>query len=65
MKEVATLVQDRIKESGLYQENPEPKELVSTFKHSFAEDQIEVAKSTVNVQYLPGTVDTLHIKTYA
>ena len=65
MKEVTTLIQDKIKDSGLYQEIPEPKELVSTFKHSFSEEQLEVAKSTVHVEYLPGTVDTLHIKTYA
>jgi hypothetical protein len=38
---------------------------VSTFKHTFAEDKLELAKSSVVVEYLPGTVDTLHIKTYA
>lgn len=65
LKEVSTLVQDKIKESGLFEEHPEPKELVSTFKHSFAEDRLELAKSTIQVEYLPGTVDTLHIKTYA
>jgi hypothetical protein len=65
IKETAVLIQERIKESGLYEELPEPKELVSTFKHSFSEDRLEVAKSTIQVEYLPGTVDTLHIKTYA
>jgi len=49
----------------LYEEAPEPKELVSTFKHNFDEDRLELAKSAVQVEYLPGTVDTLHIKTYA
>ena len=65
LKETNTLLQEKIKSSGLYDEHPEPKELVSTFKHSFAEDRLEIAKSAVQVEYLPGTVDTLHIKTYA
>ena len=65
LKETTNLLQETIKESGLFKEAPEPKELVSTFKHNFAEDRLEIAKSSVKVEYLPGTVDTLHIKTYA
>jgi hypothetical protein len=65
LKETSELVQERIKESGLFEEPAEPKELVSTFKHSFAEDRLELAKAAVQVEYLPGTVDALHIKTYA
>lgn len=65
LTETTELLQAKIKESGLYEEAPEPKELVSTFKHEFAEDRLEIAKSTVQYEILPGTVDTIHIKTYA
>lgn len=65
IKQTLEIVQEKIKESGLYEEHPEPKQLVSTFKHCFEEDRLEVAKATIQVEYLPGTVDTLHIKTYA
>jgi len=60
-----TFLNDKIKESGLYEEPPQPKELVSTFKHVFAEDKLEAAKKTIQIQYLPGTVDSIHITTYA
>lgn len=65
LKQTSTQLQEAINSSGLYQHPPEPKELVSTFKHSFAEDKLEAAKAAIQVEYLPGTVDTLHIKTYA
>lgn len=26
---------------------------------------MEIAKTTIQIEYLPGTVDTLHLKTYA
>ena len=41
------------------------KELVSTFKHHFDEEKLEAAKGKVEIKYLPNTVDTLHISTYA
>jgi hypothetical protein len=62
-----TLLQARIIESGILTEVPssEPqKALVSTFKHQFDESQLALA-TNITVEYLPGTVDTLHIKTYA
>lgn len=65
LKEATELMQAKINDSGLYQHPPEPKELVSTFKHSFDEAKLEAAKANVQIEYLPGTVDTLHIKTYA
>jgi hypothetical protein len=64
--EAATLLQERIVESGVLNEvAAQPKELVSTFKHNFDESQLELVGSSIQVEYLPGTVDTLHIKTYA
>ena len=65
LKETTALMQAKIEASGLYQQPPEPKELVSTFKHSFDEGKLEAAKAAIQIEYLPGTVDTLHIKTYA
>jgi len=66
LAEAATLLQERIVESGVLNEVAQPpKELVSTFKHNFDESQLELAGSSIQVEYLPGTVDTLHIKTYA
>jgi hypothetical protein len=65
LAEVASFIQGVIKDSGFYEEPAEVKELVSTFKHNFAEDKLELAKTAIQVEYLPGTVDTLHIKTYA
>jgi hypothetical protein len=56
---------EKIKQSGFYEEPAEIKELVSTFKHSFNEAQLEEAKKLVEVKYLPNTVDTIHITTYA
>lgn len=67
-KSTAALLQSKIIDSGILSEvgSPEPqKELVSTFKHQFDESQLELASSGITVEYLPGTVDTLHIKTYA
>ncbi|MCB0368048.1 MAG: hypothetical protein KDD45_01085 [Bdellovibrionales bacterium] len=49
----------------MYEEPPEIKELVSTFKHQFSEEKIAAAAKKVDVKYLPNTVDTLHITTYA
>lgn len=43
------MIQEKIKDSGLYEEHPEPKELVSTFKHNFAEDRLEIAKAAVQL----------------
>jgi hypothetical protein len=65
--EAAALLQERIVESGVLNEvaAQSQKELVSTFKHNFDESQLELASSSIQVEYLPGTVDTLHIKTYA
>lgn len=65
--EAAALLQERIVESGVLNEvaSQSPKELVSTFKHNFDESQLELVASSIQVEYLPGTVDTLHIKTYA
>lgn len=64
-KDTVAFLNEKIKNSGLFEE-PEPvKELVSTFKHTFAEDKLEAAKKAIQIQYLPGTVDTLHITTYA
>ena len=65
IKQTAVLLQEKIKDSGFYEQPVEIKQLVSTFKHTFAEDKLEAAKSLVQVEYLPGTVDTIHIKTYA
>lgn len=67
LAEAAALLQERIVESGVLNEvaAQTPKELVSTFKHNFDESQLELAASSIQVEYLPGTVDTLHIKTYA
>lgn len=65
LAETAAFIQEKMKESGIYEEPTELKELVSTFKHNFGEDKLEVAKAVIQVEYLPGTVDTLHIKTYA
>lgn len=67
LAEAAVLLQERISESGLLNEvaSMTPKELISTFKHNFDESQLEIAASSIQVEYLPGTVDTLHIKTYA
>jgi hypothetical protein len=55
---------EKIKKSGLYEE-PEVKELVSTFKHKFDEEKLNQAKAKVEIKYLPNTVDTIHISTYA
>jgi len=55
---------EKIKLSGLYEE-PENKELVSTFKHHFDESKLDTIKKTIDVKYLPNTVDTIHITTYA
>jgi hypothetical protein len=65
--EAAALLQERIIESGVLNEVPaqSAQQLVSTFKHNFDESQLELAASSIQVEYLPGTVDTLHIKTYA
>lgn len=41
------------------------KELVSTFKHKFNEERLTEAKAKVEIKYLPNTVDTIHISTYA
>lgn len=67
LAEAAALLQERITESGLLNEVAAntPKELVSTFKHNFDESQLELASSSIQLEYLPGTVDTIHIKTYA
>ncbi len=64
-KETVDFLTKKIKDTGLYEELEEPKELVSTFKHVFAEDKLEEAKKLVEVKYLPNTVDTIHITTYA
>jgi len=55
---------EKIKKSGLYEE-PELKELVSTFTHKFDEERLAEAKKKVEIKYLPNTVDTIHISTYA
>ena len=55
---------EKIKKSGLYEE-PELKELVSTFNHKFDEERLTEAKKKVEIKYLPNTVDTIHISTYA
>jgi len=39
--------------------------LVSTFKHKFDEEKLNQAKAKVEIKYLPNTVDTIHISTYA
>jgi hypothetical protein len=39
-KETVAFLNEKIKDSGLYEEPPLPKELVSTFKHAFAEDKL-------------------------
>lgn len=64
-KETVQFLNENIKKSGLYEEAPEAKELVSTFKHQFPEDKLESTKKAVEVKYLPNTVDTIHITTYA
>ena len=58
-------MQAKINDSGLYKQPPKPKELSSTFKHSFDADKLKAAKAVVQIEYFPGTVDTLHIKTYS
>ena len=63
--ETSELFKQATIDSGLYQAPPELKELVSTFKHSFPEDKLEAVKAAIQIEYLPGSVDTLHIKTYA
>jgi hypothetical protein len=63
-KDTVAFLSEKIKQTGLYEE-PEVKELVSTFKHNFAEDKLEAAKGKIDIKYLPNTVDTLHISTYA
>lgn len=66
-KETTALLQEKIKDSGVVavEQGQSPKELVSTFKHNFDESQVELAATSIQLEYLPGTVDTLHIKTYA
>jgi hypothetical protein len=63
--DITSLLEVKIKESGFYEEPAPPKELVSTFKHTFSNDKLDIAKKGIQIEYLPGTVDTLHIKTYA
>jgi hypothetical protein len=63
--EAVNFLKEKIQLSGLYEEPPVPKELVSTFKHSFEEEKLEAAKSAIQVQYFPGTVDLVHLSTYS
>lgn len=58
-------LKEKIQSSGLYEELPPPKELVSTFKHSFDEEKLETAKKAIQIQYFPGTVELIHITTYS
>ena len=58
------MLKEKIQLSGLYEEPSAPKELVSTFKHTFEEEKLDNAKNAVQVQIFPGTVDLIHITTY-
>jgi len=49
-----SFLKEKIQLSGLYEEPPLPKELVSTFKHNFEEQRLESAKNAIQVQYFPG-----------
>jgi hypothetical protein len=63
--EAVSFLKEKIQLSGLYEEPPIPKELISTFKHNFEEQRLESAKNAIQVQYFPGTVDLIHITTYS
>lgn len=65
LKEVTEFVNNKIKSSGLYEEPPEPKELVSTVKFTIPEDRVHTTASAVQIQLLPGTPDLIGMKTYA
>lgn len=62
-KETTDLVAEKIHSSGLYQEPPPPKELVSTFKANFSQEVLDQFKKEIKIQYQPGT-DYINIETY-